>query len=82
MKLKGILISLFAEQDIKQPVRLEKQSKKSLKEQIDEWVSNNFYLIVLATFLLIWVGLTILFYIVFSSTVESGNYYYHFKEII
>ena len=76
------LVNLFAENNAKQPVRLAKQPKRSLREKIDLWVSKNFYLIVLATFILIWVGLTLIFFTAFNSTVESGNYYYHIKGVI
>lgn len=85
MNILYILINLFAPKPKSQPIRLQKQSsKKTFKQQVDDFVARNFYFIVLATFLLIWIVLTIILITVFagSSAVESGQYYYHLHEVI
>lgn len=85
MNILYILSNLFAPKPKNNPIRLQKQSnKRTFKQQADDFVAKNFYFIVLATFLLIWIVLTIILINVFagSSAVESGQYYYHFKEVI
>ena len=76
MNLRYLLVSLFAEPTQNEPVRLQKQpTKEDYQKELNLWVQKNFYLIVLATFILIWICLTVIFFTVFNSTVETGNYY-------
>lgn len=74
--------SFFIGEKPKQPIRLEKQTSKNIEEILNDWISKNFYIIVLATFVLIWIILTLILFTICHSSVDSGIYYHHLEKVI
>lgn len=66
------------------PVRLHKKpTREDYRRDVNYFVTRNFGLIsVLAVIFLLIMFVFVCFMIVGVSAVESGNYYYHFAEVI
>ena len=71
-----ILINLFTDNEVDEPVRLGKPvSKLSWNKQLNSFIEKNFYLIALALFICLLIVLTIVCFIIIQSGTESGLVY-------